>query len=508
MNDQRSLGRPSRRALLRAGLGLAGLVSAGGLLAACGGAASPTAAPAAQPTTAAASGAGASTPAAAAATKPAGTAPAAAGATTPAAGATSAVPAKPGAGTAATAQPATQAGGGAAGKKDVNLWHPWAVTQAKPITDLTKEFDDKTADVNTILTFVPGDQLTQKILASISAGNPPELMPGSPFNLPAFADANGIKDLGPYAKPGDVDAKDVYPGVMDVSTYKGKLVAVPLTVGTQGYYMNADLWKAAGLDVAKPPKTWDDLRQFAKALTKPDQKQWGWMIHNDGTNGTSQIWVTYLYQNGGALFDKDNAKSVFNGAEGVEALQFWTDLVNKDKVSPQEKVAGADITQAYGTGKVGFFQEYPFFLGQIREFKFQTATAVLTTKAKPGNLLGGWYFPIFAKSKNPDAAWTFLMWMFEPENQYRLNIGMGNLPTKQSTVKLPAYQDYLKQAPQTQAFVDQLPIAQPWPALRVMPEVTNILGQAVQEALYAQSTPKQALDSAADKVDALLKQNK
>lgn len=144
-----------------------------------------------------------------------------------------------------------------------------------------------------------------------------------------------------------------YPGPMEVITYKGKVIAVPLTVGAEGYYMNEELFKAAGLDIAKPPKTWDDLVTYAKALTKPEEKQWGWMLHNDGTGGSAQIWVTYLYQNGGDLLNKENTRAAFNGPEGVEALQFWVDMFNKYKVSPQAKMSGNDIVQAYGTGKVG-----------------------------------------------------------------------------------------------------------------------------------------------------------
>lgn len=410
---------------------------------------------------------------------------------------------KPAAAATPTVAPKPAASGG---KKDANIWHTWQVKQAEPLVNLTNEFNTKQSDVNAILTFVPSDQMTQKIMAAIAAGNPPETMPGSPFNLPAFADAGGVKDLTEYTKTGELDIKDVYPGCVNIITYKGKVIAVPLTVGTQGYYMNEELWKAAGLDpVEKPPKTWDDLIKYAQALNKPAEKQWGWMLHNDGTNGTSQIWASYLMQNGGEVLNAEMTKATFNGPEGVEALQFWVDLVNKYKVSPQAKVAGSDITQAYGTGKVGFFQEYPFYLGQIRELKFRSQTAPLTTKAKPGCLIGGWYFPVFAKSKQPEAGLTFLTWMFKPENQHRLNIGMGNLPTKTSTVNFPAYQDHLKKEPQINAFVNQLAIAKAWPAHRAMPEITDSLGQAIQEALYMRSTPKQALDNVAQKTDALLK---
>ncbi|HUX86618.1 MAG TPA: extracellular solute-binding protein, partial [Chloroflexota bacterium] len=126
-----------------------------------------------------------------------------------------------------TTAPAAQSNSSASsGKTVVHFWYPWATAQAKPINDLIPEFNKSSQTTEVDATFIPTDQLTQKVLASFSAGQPPETTPGSPFNLPAFADAGQLVDLGTYAKSGQIDDKDIYPGPYSVMKYKGKIYSL------------------------------------------------------------------------------------------------------------------------------------------------------------------------------------------------------------------------------------------------------------------------------------------
>ena len=79
-------------------------------------------------------------------------------------------------------------------------------------------------------------------------------------------------------------------------------------------------------------------------------------------------------QNGGKILSDDGKKVVYNSAEGIEALQFWGDLVTKHRVMPpnQHGQAGADFT----AGKLGMIMRSSASLGSIQsEVKFNVGVA-------------------------------------------------------------------------------------------------------------------------------------
>lgn len=57
---------------------------------------------------------------------------------------------------------------------------------------------------------------------------------------------------------------------VDVWTIDGKIYGMPVASAPACFLVNMDLWKAAGLSENELPKTWDDVKKAAKALTKGD----------------------------------------------------------------------------------------------------------------------------------------------------------------------------------------------------------------------------------------------
>ena len=73
-----------------------------------------------------------------------------------------------------------------------------------------------------------------------------------------FARAGWIADLS-QAFPPDVLRRDFLPGAVEAVVVDGKTYAVPYSIDNRIVYMHQDLYQRAGLDVNKPPKTWDEL---------------------------------------------------------------------------------------------------------------------------------------------------------------------------------------------------------------------------------------------------------
>ncbi len=126
-------------------------------------------------------------------------------------------------------------------------------------------------------------------------------------------------DLGKYADT----AKAIW-------TYEGKLYGVPMGAAPAMFFINKDMWDAAGL--TDYPKTWDEVKTAAKALTKGDVA--GIICNIDAYHLTN-----YALSFGGGW---GNGKTI-NSPENVKALEFFVSLFDeKLATSPKHQGLGWD----------------------------------------------------------------------------------------------------------------------------------------------------------------------
>ena len=79
------------------------------------------------------------------------------------------------------------------------------------------------------------------------------------------------------------------------------------------------------------------------------------------------------------------------------------------------------------------------------------------------------------------------------------------LPIRRSVLESPTYQDFLSNHPAMKVFAEQMEYAYAEPVL--LPQASEIdlhLSSAIEKAVRKVATPKQALDEAAHKANALL----
>lgn len=115
------------------------------------------------------------------------------------------------------------------------------------------------------------------------------------------------------------------------STTDGKLLSMPFNSSTPVLYWNKELMTKAGLDPAKPPKTWPELGEMAKKAVAAGAKcgftpQWQtWtMIENYGA------WHNLPYATKANGFGGTDIELKFNDAPRVKFIQMLADW-SKDK---------------------------------------------------------------------------------------------------------------------------------------------------------------------------------
>ena len=94
------------------------------------------------------------------------------------------------------------------------------------------------------------DDLQQKLLASLAAGNPPPITMVDYKYVPFYAKNGAFEPINNLASKEDL--ADYIPGLLTDLTYKGQVYAIPFNRSTQGMFYNKDLMREAGLDPEAP----------------------------------------------------------------------------------------------------------------------------------------------------------------------------------------------------------------------------------------------------------------
>lgn len=340
---------------------------------------------------------------------------------------------------------------------------------------------------------------TTKLMATLAAGTAPDVFV-SWFSDGATYGAEGI------IRPLDdlLDKEDYVESIYNLCVWGGKLYCMPWAANAKALYYRKDLLEEAGLDPNKPPATWDELRDYAVALTKRDDQgnitRAGFTVFTNQTlfyNMSAQF-NGFLEQAGGQMFNEDGTEVLFNSPAGVEALEFLAELVREDKVD----VIGAeqDVVNDLPGGKTAMI-----LTGDWAVRAFESLENV-DVAMPPGNKrdfceLGGDALFMYAETKHPEEAAKFLKVLLNAENSIAYAKGKGKaIPCSAAA----ADSDYVKgdlfllKIAGITAQCSAGPVHPQWR------EVEGILIGYMAEVFLGHQSAQEALDMAAEEANAVL----
>jgi len=377
----------------------------------------------------------------------------------------------------------------------ITFWYALSGATGQVVEAMVKKFNDTHPNIPVEVIFQGAyADIANKLVAAMTAKTLPDV--AQMGGAPTMAESGVIVPIGDLVSKQDLD--DIYPGFWDYNKFGNQIVSMPFNNSIPIMYYNKDLFTAAGLDPNKPPTTWDELVKAAQALTKDTNndgkiEQWGLNTNTD----THWYFDAMIMQNGGKILSDDGKKVVYNSPEGVEALQFWADLVNKYKVMPANQHAQANAD--FVAGKVGMIMRSSASLASVTtDAKFKVGVAPLPCKKTCSEPLGGASFLIFKTTpEKQKAAWEFTQWMTNGDNTVDLFIKTGYVPLRKSVSDNAALKEYLKSSPNAQVLVDSLKYSSAIPTFGELGNSDEQLRLAIQKVELASASAKDAMDAAA-----------
>lgn len=416
-------------------------------------------------------------------------------------------------GTSSTA-PGTQSASTEAGTKPVialNFGYTSGGKFAEANEELVKRFNESQSEIKVtaqMLGSAYADALT-KLQAAYVAKNAPDVFVLENVNTAALAKAGILQNLTGFVT--DAKKNDIVPSMLGNSYFENQLYSLPYQISTNILYLNATLLKEAGLNPSGP-KTWDELKEFARKLAIPD-KRYGITLNLD-----SYRYESTISSAGGQMLSDDGARVAFNSAEGLAAFELWKSM-NAEKTMNYPISSGGtavnDITkQDFMTGRSAMFFGTSSYITDIEENAkkngFELSAAVFPKKdpnvkfsgiAQGGNIgmLSG------LSDEKRQAAWKFIDFLTGADQQAYYSSMLGYVPPTHSGINTSVMQDLFAKNPLFGVAAKQMELSAPRPMGKAYSEIITIVNNQLQRMIVdAAVTPKQALDEAANQAAKVL----
>ncbi len=407
------------------------------------------------------------------------------------------------------------------GKATIIFWHSCVSSTVPALEDLVARFQQEHPDIEVKPQYIPtGDALIQKLITSVQSNTAPDISWIHANFLQEIIEAGAIYRIDEFLHGPDSlsqsDLNDIFPALMGEAKWRDTLYSMPMEATCLGLLCNRELFRKAGLDPDRPPRTWDELREYAKKLSvdiNGDGKyeQVGFFVPVFPASGplgdwTVWQWYPFLFEAGGDVVNREQTRVLYNSDAGVKALTLWKNIyddLNLRTFTIDYEVAFASQTLAMGL-------DGPWNLPRWKEIKGLDwmIAPIPAGPAKRATIVGGEYLAIFRQSKHPREAWTFVKWMTRPDVQARWSMNSGYLPIRRAVTGIKEYQDFLQTHPGLKTYVEQMEVGQtPSPIDYNGLRISRNISEAIEKATLGGADPKTALDEAAAKSNALLQRS-
>lgn len=372
----------------------------------------------------------------------------------------------------------------------------WDANQAPAMKLIMKQFEQKYPNVQVTLQVTPWAQYWTKLQTEAQGGTLPDVfwMNGPNFQLYA---ANGM--LKPLGNDPGINKSNYPSSLVKLYSYQGDLYGVPKDFDTVGLWYNKALFNAAHVPLPNSTWTWDSVVSAAKKLTNAKKGVYGIAAFEEG----QEEYYDTIFQNGGYVISSDGKKSGYALPATIQGIQFWTNLINVDHVSPTlQQMTDTDPWSMFQSGKIAMIYGGDWNAAALEQSAYAKANIDVTVLPKGkvrATVIHGLGNVVAANTKHPTEALDFVNFLGSKQ------AAMDQAST--GTV-IPAFNGtqaaWVKAIPywHMQIFLDELKYAVPYPVSKN----TSAWQTAEPNFLNNAWTGKQTVQQASDALAAFMNQ--
>lgn len=389
----------------------------------------------------------------------------------------------------------------------LTYWQYWTGFEGKAIEKLVDKFNKTHPNIRVKMLTI--SEPRKKTLLSIVGGTPPDVLSTIGPWVPELASKGALIPLDDYCKENMITKDLFFPAFWEMLNLYGHTWALPTTPTATALYWNKGLFKEAGLDPEKPPKTLEELKEYSDKITRFENGK----IKRIGFLPSWPLWTCGVYGvifggSWGTVNEKDTIITA-NNPKNIEAWKWTQGFV--------EKLGGENV-QSFQE-EFGNFQgpNNPFYTEMIAIEINGTWEGNFISKFAPKIKWGAAPIPtkdgtyattvncdcivIPKGSKHPKEAFEFIAWLMKPENLEELCIEQK----KFSPLKISDREDFIRNHPHPyiRVFIDLVKSKNAiyFPQTVLYQLYERELKREFESVMKLQSTPEDALNRVQNKLE-------
>lgn len=291
-------------------------------------------------------------------------------------------------------------------------------------------------------TLVPQREFMTKFGSSLAAGDPPDLVIIDLVYAPTFSSSDQFLDITNLAK--SLPFRDnLIPSHVRLGGWQDRVYALPFAAEGSFLLINRDLFRQAGLDPDKPPRTWREMEDYARKIRAIDESVYGYYFSGACPGCLVFTFAPMIWASGGDIADATYSASSIDSPTVRAALEFYHRLWAGNQIPPGARVDGGEnFENAFLSGKVGMMGSGAFVFERFRgPFRHMDVGVSLLPGRDGGtaSFAGGDLIAIPKEARYPDDASQFIRWMLEEEQQVRHNVAHQLMPVRLDLSDRDAY---------------------------------------------------------------------
>lgn len=354
------------------------------------------------------------------------------------------------------------------------------------INEVIKDFESKN-NIKVNFLHIPQNYF-QKIHLLFASNLEPDVLFINNQNIQLYIKAGLLEDLSKYFSNAD---SDYYSESLNCFRKDGNLYAIPRDISNLVLYYNKDILNKQNLKI-------NSIQELIKVSVMTTTKDnWGINYEEDPL-----FWVYYLASNGGGVLSDDKKSVIINKKESIEALNLYSDLINKYHVAPNKAEIGCMTTaQMFINGKLAMYLGGRWLMPKFNEtinFNWGVTEFPANEQNKVYIDSSGW--AISKKSKNKEKAVELVRFLASKESTDKF---------VQSGLIVPARKDsarnFMQQNEKNKPFIQMLKNAKPTPVNENYSKINDILKEKSQIIFNSGVKAENVFDSkTVNKLESLL----